>query len=76
VADGLVQRSIRKARGGHESSSLYHRAKYSQVTLLALTGASILLVPISIDPRWIVGPGVIALCAMARLQWIYYKKHL
>ena len=76
LADGLAQRAIRKARGGHESSSLYHRAKYAQAALLAITGTLILLLPMSIDPRWLCGPAVIGSALLARLQWMYYKKHL
>ena len=34
LADGLVQRAIRRASGGRESASLYHRAKHLQVVCL------------------------------------------
>ena len=74
--DGLTQRAIRKARGGHESSNLYHRAKYGQVMLVALWGALILLLWIPIDPRWLCAPMAIMSALLARLQWTYYKKHL
>lgn len=76
LADGLVQRAIRKARGGHESSNLYHRAKYAQVVLIAIGGALILLVPMSIDPLCLLGPATIGSALLARLQWTYYKKHV
>ena len=76
LAEGLAQRAIRKARGGHESSNLYHRAKYAQVALLAITGSLILLLPISLDARWLCGPAVVCSALLARLQWTYYKKHL
>ena len=33
--DGLTQRAIRRASGGRESASLYHRAKHLQVALTA-----------------------------------------
>ena len=76
LVDGLTQRAIRKARGGHESSNLYHRAKYGQVMLVALWGALILLLWIPVDPRWLSAPMAIMSALLARLQWTYYKKHL
>jgi len=76
LADGLTQRAIRRASGGRESASLYHRAKHLQVVLCALIGALGLLLPMSIDPRWIGLPGSLVLGALARVQWSYYKKHL
>jgi len=76
AVDGMTQRAIRRAAGGRESASLYHRAKHTQVGLLA-TGLLIgLLWPASIDVRWI---GLLlgaTLSVFARLQWAYYKKHL
>ena len=76
LTDGLTQRAIRRACGGRESASLYHRAKHLQVVLLAMGGAVSLLLPVSIDPRWIWVPGIAVLAILARLQWSYYKKHL
>ena len=76
MADGLAQRGIRRARGGHESSSIYHRAKYLQVSLVATIAALCLLLPLSIDPRWILLPGIAVLALLVRSQWVYYKKHL
>ncbi|MBL8529549.1 MAG: DUF4400 domain-containing protein [Burkholderiales bacterium] len=74
-ADGLTQRAIRRACGGRESASLYHRAKHLQV-VVATGGAVSLLLPASVDPRWIWMPGVVVLAVLARLQWSFYKKHL
>ena len=74
--DGLVQRAIRRMSGGRESASLYHRAKHLQVALLVMCGAITLLTPLSIEPRWILEPGIAVLAILARLQWTYYKKHL
>lgn len=76
MADGLAQRAIRRASGGHESSSIYHRAKYFQISIVSATAALWLVMPFSIDPRWISLPGVIVLVLLVRLQWLYYKKHL
>ena len=75
MADGLAQRAIRRARGGHESSSVYHRAKYLQVCLVSALAALCLLLPVSVDPRLILLPGLTVLALLARFQWAYYKKH-
>lgn len=74
--DGLTQRAIRRASGGRESASLYHRAKHLQVALMA-TGLLICLFwPASVDVRWIGLPLAATLAILTRLQWAYYKKHL
>ena len=74
--DGLAQRAIRRACGGRESASLYHRAKYLQVFLLVASGVASLLPPVSIDQRWVWASTAIVLAILARVQWAYYKKHL
>ena len=76
LADGLAGRAIRRASGGRESASLYHRAKHLQLILLVAAAAAGLLLPASIDPRGIWVPAVFLLAILARLQWAYYKKHL
>lgn len=76
LTDGLVQRAIRRASGGRESASLYHRAKHLQLMLLITAAVIALLLPTSLDPRYIWVPAAISLAAMTRLQWAYYKKHL
>ncbi|HEY5551763.1 MAG TPA: DUF4400 domain-containing protein [Opitutaceae bacterium] len=76
ATDGLTQRAIRRACGGRESASLYHRAKHSQVVLVAMVGAMSLIQPVSIDPRLIWVPCAVLVGILARLQWAYYKKHL
>ena len=75
-ADGLTQRTIRRARGGRESANLYHRAKHLQLVLLTTTAAISLLLPVSIDPRILWVPTSIVSAVLARMQWAYYKKHL
>jgi len=75
-ADGLTQRAIRRASGGRESASLYHRAKHFQVALMATGFLICLLWPASVDVRWIGLPLAATLAILARLQWAYYKKHL
>ena len=76
LADGLVQRAIRRAGGGHESAGLYPRAKYLQVALTAIALLVALLWPASMDVRWIGVALTPAWGILARLQWAYYKKHL
>lgn len=76
AADGLTKRAIRRASGGRESASLYHRAKYLQVVLLGTGLLATLLWPAPVE--WIlIGVALVAVVGvLARLQWGYYKKHL
>ena len=74
--DGLAQRAVRRACGGRESASLYHRGKYLQVVLLVACAAASLLPPMSIDLQWTWVSTAIVLAILARVQWAYYKKHL
>jgi integrating conjugative element membrane protein (TIGR03747 family) len=76
AADGLTQRAIRRACGGRESASLYHRAKHLQVMLLVMGGVLVLIQPVSIDPRLVGVPVALLVGILARLQWACYKKHL
>ena len=76
AADGLTQRAIRRACGGRESASLYHRAKHLQVMLLVMSGVLVLIQPVSIDPRLVGMPVALIVGILARLQWACYKKHL
>jgi integrating conjugative element membrane protein (TIGR03747 family) len=74
--DGLAVRAIRRARGGRESASLYHRAKHLQVIVLVTSVAIGLLLPLSMDPWHIWVPAAVLVAVLAHLQWAYYKKHL
>jgi hypothetical protein len=76
AADGLTQRAIRRACGGRESASIYHRAKHLQVMLLVMGGVLVLIHPVSIDPRLAGVPVALLTGLLARLQWACYKKHL
>jgi len=76
VTDGLVQRAVRRASGGRESASLYHRAKHIQVALLVMGVAVFLLLPASVDPTYFWVPGALVVAILARLQWTFYKKYL
>lgn len=74
--DGLTQRAMRRACGGRESGSLYHRAKHLQVALIVVAVLTGLLWPPVTDVRCIGLPLTAALGVLSRLQWAYYKKHL
>ena len=76
VTDGLVGRAKRRAAGGRESASLYHRAKHLQLVLAVLFIVACLLSRGADTPEWPWQVGVVLLALLARLQWAYYKKHL
>jgi hypothetical protein len=76
AADGLTQRAIRRACGGRESASLYHRAKYLQAALLGLGGAALLVWPGAVAWELCAALVAVATTGLARVQWAYYKKHL
>jgi integrating conjugative element membrane protein (TIGR03747 family) len=75
LADGLVQRAIRRASGGRESASLYHRAKHLQVVALAFGVTVTLVWPGPVSPSWVWIPTAVLVAGLARVQWTYYKKH-
>ena len=75
--DGLVQRAIRRACGGHESASIYHRAKHFGLGLLpSAIGVIYFCWPTAIERGWIFVPGTLVAVLLARLQVTYYKKYL
>ena len=75
--DGLVQRHIRRACGGHESASLYHRAKlYGFKLLPPFTGVIFLCSPVAFDPAWLLIPTTLVSAFLLRIQATYYKKYL
>lgn len=76
LGDGLVQRAIRRASGGRESSSLYHRAKYVCLAISATSIAAVLLVPELPHITIVAAIVCISILMVARLQWTYHKKHL
>jgi len=76
AVDGLTKRAIRRVCGGRESGSLYHRAKHFQIACITMGALGILLLPLSFDPLYIGIPLAIAVGALSRLQWAYYKKYL
>ena len=76
MTDGFVQRAIRRAAGGRESASLYHRAKHMQVSIGSLGLVTVLVWPAPVN--WLLVSLVMTavIATLARFQWAYYKKHL
>ena len=76
AADGLTQRAIRRASGGRESASLYHRAKHLQVAVAGTGVLAVLVWPAPAD--WLALGLLLAagIGVLGRMQWAYYKKHL
>lgn len=76
ITDGLVARAKRKACAGHESASLYHRAKLG-VSFLAILGYVVYLaLPEVQQPLMLLLPMILALTLLVRLQCAFYKKYL
>ena len=73
---GLTQRAIRRACGGRESASLYHRAKYLQLAVLGLGGLALLMWPGPVHWQLCVPLGALVTGGLASVQWAYYKKHM
>ena len=76
AAEGLSQRAIRRAQAARESASLYHRAKYGQVVVLALGGSVLLVWPAPVAWGLCAGVGAVLVGVLAAGQWAYYKKHV
>lgn len=76
MLDGLIARAIRRAAGGRESATLYHRAKYFHVSLLSLALLVWFWSPIRID-LVSATPVVAATGALLlRIQLKFYKKYV
>jgi integrating conjugative element membrane protein (TIGR03747 family) len=76
LVDGLTQRAIRRASGGRESASLYHRAKHLQVVVFALGVAATLVWPGPVSPSWVWIPIAVVTAGLARVQWSFNKTHV
>ena len=74
--DGAIERIRRKFGAGRESSTVYHRAKYFQVTTATVVSATYLWWPGDVDPSLVVVPATLACAALARFQSKYYKKYV
>ena len=76
ATDGLVARAKRKACAGHESASIYHRAKLG-ISFIAILGyVAYLALPEVKEPVKAIFPLAITLALLVRVQCAYYKKYL
>jgi hypothetical protein len=75
-ADGLSQRAIRRAQAARESASLYHRAKFAQVVVLALGGLAVLVWPAPVAWGMCAGIAAVLVGVLAAVQWTFYKKQI
>ena len=76
AADGFARRAIRRAGGGRESASLYHRAKYLQLAILGLGGLTLVLSPITWQLQLCVPLGALLIGGLASVQCAFYKKYV
>ena len=77
AVDGWVERHIRRACGGRESATIYHRAKlYGTKLLPTLTIVVFLCAPIGLHPALVFLPATLIFALLVRLQISYYKKYL
>ncbi len=76
VTDGLVERDLRKAGGGRESSMVFNIAKISIKPLLILTFMVYLAWPEKINPVYIILPFSLAVAFALRTYFEKLKKYL
>lgn len=76
AADGLVARAKRKACAGHESASLYHRAKLAVSFVSIIAYVCYLALPDVTHPQQLLLPLVVVLALLVRTQCTFYKKYL
>lgn len=76
ATDGLVARAKRKACAGHESASVYHRAKLAISFVAILAYVVYLALPSVMQPVALLMPVAITLSVLVRLQCAFYKKYL
>ncbi|EGS1128094.1 DUF4400 domain-containing protein [Salmonella bongori] len=76
LVDGLVRRDLRRFGAGHESGFVYHHARRMIGSSLAGTGLVWLTVPVFLEPRYIVIPGVMLIGFAGSVATGAFKKHL
>ena len=76
ATDGVSQRAIRQAQAGRESASLYHRAKYAQIVVLATGVVGVLVWPAPVSWGLYFLSTAVAVGVLAAGQWAFYKKHV
>lgn len=76
ATDGVSQRAIRQAQAGRESASLYHRAKYAQVVVVATGVGGVLVWPTPVSWGLCSLSVSVFVAVLAAGQWAFYKKHV
>ncbi|WP_321943731.1 DUF4400 domain-containing protein [Paraburkholderia tropica] len=77
LVDGLVARYVRRACGGNESATLFHRAKrWTTMGLVPLVMLVWLVAPVPLYVHWLFFPVVLAAAAAVWMMARFYKKYL
>lgn len=76
IVDGSVGRYIRRAAGGRESSTIYHRAKYVHVMVATVAIMGYLWWPYALSPQLPLLAAITAFALLLRTQIQYYKKYV
>lgn len=75
VSDGWAGRWLRRAYGGRESAFLYHRFKRGVFLSIVILWAIYLILPYSLDPRFIIFTFVLIFAFLLRYTISYFKKY-
>lgn len=76
LADGLMQRDLRRWCGGYESGFIYHYAKSYSVPLFITSWVLYLAIPVNIHPNLIIIPFAILFALSVMLMASKFKKYL
>jgi integrating conjugative element membrane protein (TIGR03747 family) len=76
VADGLMQRDLRRWCGGTESGYIYHWAKKFAFPVLVVSWMAYLSIPCSIHPNFIVTPFAVLYGLVLMVMTSKFKKYL
>lgn len=76
IIDGLVMRDLRKFRGSHESSFVYHIAKGMAVPIMVTGCILYISLPFTIHPNLVITPYAILFALALRTMAHRFKKHL
>jgi integrating conjugative element membrane protein (TIGR03747 family) len=76
LADGLVERDLRKWGGGRESSYVFHLAKGYLAPAIFLAWAIYLSLPVSVEPALIILPFAALFAVALRITAASFKKYV
>lgn len=76
VADGLMQRDLRRWCGGNESGYIYHWAKKFAIPVLLVSWVIYLAIPSSIHPNFIITPFAVLFGLVLMVMTSKFKKYL